>query len=132
MLYGCSFFTLVGASLIQVAIGMLWYCTPFFGALWYTTMGISCVSTTAYLCDLAGSFLIALAMTQGLAFLIRKLAITRCLSASALALQIWFSFIGGIQLSCIFFQNKPILLAAIDGGYYLVSMIIVSCILAKY
>lgn len=124
------------AAISNMILGSLWYSPVLFGKPWMRYMGWGNKTAQeieamkqgvwkSYLGMFIGAFIMAYVFAHILAF---------AGSASILdgiqgAFWVWLGFIATISLSAVLFEGKPKGLYALNVGYYLVSLIIMSIIL---
>lgn len=123
------------AAVVNMTIGGLWYSPVLFGEAWIKLMGFSQkqIDETksrgmARSYGLIAVFSVVIAFV--LAQLISYMGLFGLQNALSLGFSVWLGFIATTKANDVIFGKKPIKLYIIDAGYYLVSILAMSVILA--
>lgn len=120
------------ATLLSFLLGFLWYgflfCKP-----WMTAMGLKSEdiesSGLSMKKAVIGSTAASFATALGIALLMVLLKNSLASTIFATAVLVWFAFSLGPMFKLIFWEDRPFTLFLIDGGYELVSILVVTTIL---
>ncbi len=129
-----NWLAVVLCGVAYMVIGMLWY-GPLFGKAWTKLMHWkkadiekakkSGEMPKTYSISLLASFVMAYALN-----LVMKIsAISSVSEAVQLAIWLWVGFVAMSWLTLVLFEKKPSKLVAINTGYHLVTMVVMSVIL---
>lgn len=127
-----NLYAIVGAALVQILIGMIWYSPQCLGTIWAQNhqfdMTLLKPSSLHYL----GGILVALITAVVLSFLIHWFKIVAISQGIKLAFLIWLGFIATSQFSGVIWARKPIIAYLIDVVYFLVSLTLMSIIVTYW
>ncbi|KND50683.1 MAG: hypothetical protein ABA06_04490 [Parcubacteria bacterium C7867-001] len=136
-----NYLSVFGATLAAIVLGTLWY-GPLFGKQWMKLVGIEkpAVLTKAikrkmmmsYLGMAITTFIMAYVFAHSLVFAQSYLGIGGFPSALQGAFWSWLGFIAPVTLGVVIWEGKPWKLWLIQGGYYLVSLILMGAILTAW
>lgn len=135
MEFTVNYFAVLVAAVANMAIGALWYSPLLFGKLWMTFSGLS----EGRLAELKArgmgrlygvNSIAALVMAFVLAHFVEIWGVFDMAGAAELAFWTWLGFIATIMLGSVLWEGKPILLYIINISYYLVSLFVMTGILA--
>ena len=124
------------AAIVSMVVGFLWY-GPLFGKMWMKMSGVTQKQieeakkkgmTTSYVVAFVGS----LVMAYILAHFVRYVGATTAAAGMQLAFWLWLGFIVTVKLGSVLWENKPMQLFFLDCAYYLVTLSIMSSILAVW
>lgn len=130
-----NYITVLIAAIASMAIGALWYSPLIFGKLWMALSGLS----EGRLAELKArgmgkmytvNFVAALVMAYVLAHFVQVWGVFSLANAVELAFWTWLGFIATTMLGSVLWEGKPILLYVINVSYYIVSLIVMTGILA--
>lgn len=136
MLETVNIFSLVLATLASIAIGFAWY-GPLFGKQWAKEHGWSEADLNkqkeqgmgkSYGIMTAGSLLTSYILSQ---FIIVAGAVT-LLDGATIGLWAWLGFAVPLLLSSVLWEGKTWRLYQINAGYQLVTMVVMSSIIAMW
>ncbi|MBS3071992.1 DUF1761 domain-containing protein [Candidatus Pacearchaeota archaeon] len=132
-----NYLAVVVAGLVSFVIGGLWYSPLIFGNIWMKESGINKSQvdkskkkgmTASYIITLVS----ALVMAYVLANFVKYVAISSAIDALELGFCVWLGFIATVGLGSILWEGKSFRLYAINMGYYLISLILMSVILTLW
>lgn len=123
------------AAVVNMTIGGLWYSPVLFGEVWIKLMGFSQKQIDeAKSKGMAKSYgimaVFSVVMAFVLAQLIGNMGLFGLQNALSLGFTVWLGFIATTKANDVIFGKKPVKLYIIDAGYYLVSILAMSVILA--
>jgi hypothetical protein len=126
--------TIIITAAINVALGMFWYSDQFLGKEWRNLSG-----TTEEKCKecnmpvaLLGAFVVALIMSFVLSHLLHQMQVSTLFGGATVGFWVWLGFYATGQFSGVLWEKKPIKLYYVNTGFSLVSLIIISSILALF
>ena len=124
---------IVGASVVNMIIGMVWYSSWLFGAYWLRLIqGLppqfqprkDKVATA-----MIGSTVTAVIMAAIMACFIDRLHIISLASAFHFGWMVWLGFVATTTLQPVLFSQWPLGLYVVNNGFNLVAMIAMSVVL---
>jgi hypothetical protein len=134
-----NYIAILAAAILNMLLGFVWYSPMLFGKQWSELMGWGKMSEKemkkkqqeampAYMWSFVGSLLMAYVFVHVLnAFGDKTLA-----GGAQGGFWMWLGFVAPVMLSGNMFNNKPLKLFYIDGGYRLVSLIAMGALLAYW
>lgn len=131
-----NYVAIIVAALANMAIGWLWYSPLLFGKAWIKMVGFSKKDVRkmkkragpAMVGGLITSFIVAYI----LAHFIAVMGASTMELAAQLAFWLWVGFIATVQFGMVLWENKPLKLWLLNASYWLVSMLVMAVILAKW
>ena len=132
---GINVWSMLVATLAQMAVGMLWY-GPLFGKSWMHMMGFTAktmkkMQLSAQKAMLLG-LLSTLVATYVLANFVNLLGITTYVGAFQLTIWAWLGFCMTMNLGDYLWANKPFKMVLINSSYRLVALFVGIVILAYW
>ena len=132
---GINVWSMLVATLAQMAVGMLWY-GPLFGKAWMKMMGFSEKGMKKMNMSpqkaMALGFLSTLVGTYVLANFVNLLGITTSTGAFQLTVWAWLGFCMTMNLGDYLWANKPFKFVILNSGYRLVGLFVGILILAYW
>jgi hypothetical protein len=124
---------ILAATVAKMALGALWYSNALFFKPWIRMSGtteeqIKQRLPKALVFDLIGSFLMALVLFHT----IRWAEANTVVSGLFVGFLNWLGFVAVATVSTITYEKKPIMLYLLNNGYQLVSILVMSAILAVW
>ena len=123
----------VVAALVNMVIGMLWYSPLLFGKLWMKASGKEEKDMKkgsgmgkVYAMAFVGSFIMAFVLSRFIAISSAK----TIQDGALVGFWAWLGFIIPVSLSGYLFEGKSRNLTLINGGYYLVVLMVMGAILS--
>lgn len=120
------------ATVISILIGFLWY-GPLFSKPWMAALGLKTEDVQSSGISMSravsGSIVASLATAVALAILFELAGPTHWQSGLLIAGIVWLAFSLGPMFKHIFWEDRPLVLFAIDGGYEFVSIFAAAFIL---
>ncbi|MDA1316597.1 MAG: DUF1761 domain-containing protein [bacterium] len=112
-------------------IGSFWYSGAFLGKTWQKLVGLNFdhIDKEKMIRAFVGSAGAAFIMASILSYALVLLEVENITQAMLLGLVLWIGFMGPAIFINNLYQQKPLLLNVVDGGYQLVSIITMSAIL---
>lgn len=122
------------AAVINVIIGVAWYSPTILGKQWKQLVEQSSRKKVADYSS--GKMLInaltALVLSIVVSILTKTIGATTIKEGVIVGLVLWVGFVATTALSDYMASNRPIKLYLINSGYYLVSIVVMSAILAAW
>jgi len=125
----------IGGILLSVVaymlIGTFWYSGAFLGKIWQKLVKLDFDKmdrekmTAAFVSSAAAAFVMASALN----YLMVEFEVSTLIQALSLGGTLWLGFSGTSIFVNNMYQQKPILLTLVDGGYQLVNLLAMSAIL---
>ena len=128
---------IVVASVVSFIVGMLWY-GPLFGKTWAALSGMKMPKkmTPAMkqkaMKSMSLGFVISLLMAYVVSNFVALLNVTSAASAFQLALWAWLGFMVPIIMGAFLWENKSFKLVVLNSAYWLVSLFVMTLILAYW
>ncbi len=135
-----NYWAVLAAAAAAIVLGTLWY-GPLFGKQWMRIVGISMGEMTpAVKRSMARSYGILVVSVLVMAFVLAHLVsvafdvadIEGVFAAVTVAIWLWLGLIVPVTLGPVLWENRPWKYWFITGGYYLVSLVLMSVILAVW
>lgn len=131
-----NYIAIIVAAIINMIIGSLWYSPLLFGKQWIKLSKMTNETMEAGKKGMpkkyAWSFVSALVMAFVLARIVDYAGATTFASGALLGFWIWLGFIATVTLNMVLWSGKPLKLYALDNAHHLVSLIIMSAVLAAW
>jgi hypothetical protein len=136
MLFDLNIWAVLASAISSVLIGFVWYMPQIFGTMWMRLANIQPQDTeqssklmpAMAAVSFVASFVMAWVLAH-FAFVWGALTIG---SALELAFWVWLGFFVPILLGPVLWERKPIQLFAINAGYWLVSIGVMSIIITLW
>lgn len=130
-----NYLAVLVASIASMAIGMIWY-GPLFGKQWMKIMGFTPKSVKKMKVSpsraMTLGFIATLVTAYVLSHFVDYLAATTFATSAQLAFWLWLGLVAPMQLGSYLWEGKPIKLFVINSLHYLVSLIVMTWILAVW
>ncbi len=130
-----NYWTVLGAAVASFIIGMLWY-GPLFGKQWMKLAGITPASMKKMKMTPAHSMSIGFVATLLTAYVLSNfvhvLGIMSWAAAGQFAFWVWIGLVAPVQLGSFLWEGKPLKLFVLNTTHNLVSLIVMSGILANW
>ena len=122
------------AAITSMLIGMLWYSPILFGIAWMRLLGRSEeeIKKSNPKKAMAGSFVMTLISAYVLAHFVGYMEVSTLAEGLQLGIWLWLGFIATLSYNMVLFEGKPHKLYFINIGYQLVSIVVMSVILAMW
>jgi hypothetical protein len=128
-----NYWSVLGAAVASFMIGMLWY-GPLFRKQWMKLAGITPASMKKMKVTPARAMSIGLVATLLTAYVLSNfvhvLGIMTWAAAAQFAFWIWIGLVAPVQLGSYLWEGKPFKLFVLNTAHNLVSLIVMSGILA--
>lgn len=129
------------AAVANMALGFLWY-GPLFGKQWMALSGITRAGIDAqkakggmwksYVLALIGSLLMAFVLWHAILFSGAYLNVKGAYAGLMGGFWNWLGFVAPVTVSMVLWEGKPWKLWILTNGYYLVSLLVMGIILARW
>lgn len=141
-----NYLAVVGAAVIAIVLGFLWY-GPLFGRAWMKSMGMDMDEMKAkakgdkkmqmammrsYGIMMLSSLVMAFVLAHSLYFASAVLQISGIPAAFQAAVWNWLGFIAPVSLGGVLWESKTWKWWAITSGYYLVSLFLMGSLLSYW
>jgi len=130
-----NYWTVLGAAIASFIIGMLWY-GPLFRTQWMKLAGITPASMKKMKMTPAHSMSIGFVATLLTAYVLSNfvhvLGIMSWAAAGQFAFWVWIGLVAPVQLGSFLWEGKPLKLFVLNTTHNLVSLIVMSGILANW
>ena len=128
-----NLWAVIVAALVDMGIGFVWYSKAAFGNLWFKLNGVKMKegeqpNPAIYLVNLVVYLILAFALAQAVFFF----GVTGALSGAALAVFVFVGFIVPVSVVENLFAQRSWKLFAINYGYPLVAIMVMTAILAVW
>ncbi|HSE60813.1 MAG TPA: DUF1761 domain-containing protein [Candidatus Saccharimonadales bacterium] len=120
------------ATALAMVIGMLWYSPVLFGKYWQKLIGKKMKDMGDPTASYVATTATALLQTFVLGLLVYGLNATTASDGAAFGLLLWVGIAATTSLSDYVFAGRPLVLWAINQGYYLVLLMANGAILAVW
>ena len=130
-----NYWAVLVAAIANMALGFIWYSKAVFGKAWMKMLGMTDkkmqeAQKKGMAKILLIAFIGALVMSYVLAHFVDYLEATDIISGIQLGLWLWLGIVAVILLGTILWEGKPLKLYLINAGYWLVTLVVMSVILA--
>ncbi len=123
----------LSAAVAKFAIGAAWYAPPLFGPRWGAIVQVSPEAfrarmVPAMITDFAASVVLAWVLANVLQFT----GAAGLIPGVRVAFFLWLGFVATPLLSTTVYEGRPLALFAINGGYWLVSMLVMGGLIGAW
>jgi len=125
-----NWIALLIASVVGYIIPMIWYAPGVFGKTWQKLSGLKEMNPSIGI--VIKGFIVTLVFNGVILWVIKYAGVNTFLEGMKIGAILWVGFIATSQLDGVLYLKKPLTLYWITSIQYLVSMIIVSGILAVW
>ena len=126
-----NMFAVLGAAIAKIIIGALWYSPILFLKDWLELSGITEEQMKQGMIKaLAVEFIGSCLMAFVLAHAIRYEGVTSTLEGMAVGFFNWLGFVAVVTIGNVTYERKPFKLYLLNNGYLLLSLLVMSAILA--
>lgn len=138
-----NYLAVVVAAVANMALGFIWF-GPLLGKQWIAAMGWTEAEVAAgrekmkkdgwktYAIQVVGALLMSYVLAHALVFASAFLNSTGVAAGLAAGFWNWLGFIAPVTVGVVLWDGKPWKLWFIQGGYYLVAMLVMGVILALW
>jgi len=134
-----NYLALLVVAVLNMALGFVWYSPMLFGKQWSVLMGWGKMSEKdmktkqqeampAYMWSFVGS----LVMGYVLSHVVQTFGDMSLMGGLQAGFWMWLGFVAPVMISSNMFNNKPMSLFYIDGGYRFVSLLLMGAVLAMW
>ena len=136
MITAVNWLAVLVASVINMALGMLWY-GPLFGKQWIAMMGFTkqkmdAAKKKGMAEQMVFAFISALVMNYVLAIFVGAVQATTAWSGALLGFWVWLGFVATVMLGSVLWEGRHMKLYAINVLHYLVLFMINGALLAVW
>jgi len=114
------------AAIVHMGIGFVWF-GPLFGKAWLSATGLKPkrAASRAYV----GFLISSLVTSYVLAYTLKYFQVATIMLAIQIGFWVWLGFVATTMLPSYLFERRPLKLYAINAGYYLAGIVVMSAIL---
>jgi hypothetical protein len=132
-----NYAAILAAAIVAMGLGFLWYSPVLFGKEWMKLLNITPESirhqqksgmNVTYLLQTLG----ALVMAYVLAHAVVAFGVTDIFTGTLLGFWAWAGLVAPAQMGAVLWEGKSWRFFFISSGYYLASLILMSCVLALW
>lgn len=136
-----NYWALLGAVIVSIALGTLWY-GPLFGKQWMRIVGITHEQMEegkkkgmqamwrSYAIMALGSLVMAYVLAHIIAYASAFTGSSGVDAGIAAAVSVWIGFVGPVMMGNVLWEGRPWKYWFITSGYYLVSLILMGIIIS--
>ena len=133
-MFEISLWPILFAAVSNVVLGMVWYHPKVFGSAWMRLANISPEAVERVRKQMPVRVLFGFLASLVVAYVLANLAIVIGIfdiigAVFDLALSAWIGFVAPILLGAVLWEGKSLKLYAINAGYWLVSLVVMSILL---
>jgi hypothetical protein len=124
---------ILGAAVAKIVLGAVWYSPALFIKTWQRMSGITAAQMqermgSSLVVDVVGSFLMAFILAHAIGYA----EATTVLQGVVVGFCIWLGFIAVATIHTVTYERKPFALFLLHNGYHLLSLVVMSAILAVW
>jgi hypothetical protein len=128
-----SYFAVIVAAIVKFAIGAAWYSPALFARQWQSLTGQTEAQVRAGLMPaLIAEAIGDLIMAYVLARFVAHYGFGGIGGGLLIGFMAWLGFVATVMANQIFYERKPQQLVVINGGYMLVSLLVMGAILGVW
>ncbi len=132
-----NYWAVLVAAIANMVIGMLWYSKAVFGSAWMQLIGMTEKKMKeAHKKGMAARmivmFISALVIAYVTAHFVAYAGAVDIMGGLELGFWLWLGYVATIMLGIVLWEGKPVKLYVINAGYWLVTLLIMSSILAVW
>lgn len=136
MIGGVSLLAIIGAGVVSMIIGFLWYSPMLFGKQWMKLMGLTkekLEKAKKTMGPMYGvSFVATFVMAVVLGIVVNFALATSAQEGMRLGFLMWLGFVAPVMVSDVIFGDKTWDLLLLNAGYQLVSLMAMGSVLAMW
>ncbi len=128
-----NYLAVLVAALANYIIGAIWY-SALFRKSWTKLMGMSemKVSVASVIVGIVGALLMSYVLDHALIFANTYMGTSGVGAGLIVGALNWLGFIAPVTIGVVTYEKKPFSLWLINGGYWLVSLLVMGIILAVW
>ena len=115
----------------HMLIGMTWYSPLMFGSLWMKLCKINPESIKMHAGHVIGSAITGGTITIVLGHLLKTSGVASCIASIEYSTLIWLGFISTVLFSPVLWEKRPIELYLIGAAHWLVTLLVIGCVVTK-
>lgn len=127
-----NYLAVLVSAIAGMVLGGIWYSPAVFGAKWMAAAGLTAPPEESMMKAYALGFIVALVVAFCLALLIDLVKGESWRCGVSVAIVCWLGFAATVRADNVIFGGRPIGLFWIDGGYDLVSYIVMGAIIGSW
>lgn len=135
-MYDVNLVAVLGAAVVSMIVGYLWYSPMLFGKQWMKLMGLTDAKMEAAKKEMgkmyALSFSAALVTGYILGMVVKMAYSTTAVGGMKVGFGVWLGFVAPVQMTEVLFGGKSWNLYYLNTGYQLVSAMLMGAILAMW
>ena len=121
------------AALAKFVIGGVWYSPPVFGPRWGAIVAVSPEAFKARMVPaMVTDLLASLVLAWVLANVLKFTGATGLVPGVRVSFFLWLGFVATPLLSTTVYEGRPFALFVINGGYWLVSMLVMGAVIGVW
>ena len=123
---------IVVVTILNILLGMLWYSPMFLGDMWAKAHKFEKKKMKPTPMHFIGSVITTLVTACVIAFLVQRFGIDRWEYGMSFGFYFWLGFVATSHFSGVIWAKKPLTVYFIDAGHYLVSLVMMTAIIAGW
>lgn len=131
-----NYLAVIAAGVASMLVGYIWYSPLLFGKKWIKLIGLTDKKMKKMQEEapksMAMGFIIQLVQAYVIALVVYNLGLTNFVEGMVLGLWLWLGFVTATQLTGVLYSGKSFNLYAVDTGYQLVSIVVMSGLIAGW
>jgi len=127
-----NYLAVLVSAIAGMVLGGIWYSPGVFGARWMAAAGLTAPPEGSMIQAYAMGFIVALVVAFCLALVIDWVKGESWRCGVVVAIVCWLGFAATVRADNVIFGGRPIGLFWIDGGYDLVSYIVMGAIIGSW
>lgn len=127
-----NIWTILACTLINVALGMVWYSPNVLGTLWAEEHGFNLTSLRPNFWNYLGAILVAFVFNFVLNMMFHAFGIMGMANGITFGFFIWLGFIATTHFSGVLWAKKPFIVYFIDAGFQLLNLIVIGAIMGLW
>lgn len=136
MFFDANAWAVLAGGLSAVLVGFIWYSPIAFGSMWMSLTGLSAEDIERAKKKMPFMALVGFVAAAMLSWVLAQFAVIWGVftlgSALELGFWIWLGFMAPALISSVLWEQKPIKYFLINGGYWLVTTLIISSIVSLW
>jgi hypothetical protein len=138
-----NYLAILVAAVANMALGFVWF-GPLFGKVWTRAMGWSDAEMAVgrekmkkdgwktYGIQALGACVMAYVLSHVLVFATSYMQVSGWMTGLSSAFWMWLGFIAPVTIGVVLWERKPWKLWFVQGGYYLVALLVMGVIIASW
>ncbi len=131
--FDVNWLAVLAAALAKFVIGGAWYSPPMFGPRWGAIVGVSPEAFKARMAPAMVTDLVAsLVLAWVLANVLKFTGVAGLVPGVRVSFFLWLGFVATPLLSTTVYEGRPLALFVINGGYWLVSIMVMGAVIGVW